>query len=49
MPSFDMTKSRKECGEVAWDLIWRDRIKAEERCNCVRINLEDITGKKEEP
>lgn len=39
-----MSKTRLSFGEVAWDLIWRDRIRAEERNGRVRIPLERITG-----
>ena len=37
-----MTKSRIEMGEVAYDRIWRDRIKTEEREGRARISTEEL-------
>lgn len=42
MPAADMNKTRLEMGEVAYDQVWRDRIRNEEKILQHRVTLEEI-------
>lgn len=42
MPAADMNKTRLEMGEVAYDQVWRDRIRMEEKALQHRVTIEDI-------